>query len=106
MRFDLIRPWKTYGDRFVLSAGHTVPLIYATLATLNQIAKERAEAGEARFAFPDDGRWALTYRDLAKLRRRGGLPGHAEMEGKTLFLKWNTGPSGHGMPPAAARPWL
>ena len=23
------------------------------------------------------------------------------MEGKTLFLKFNTGPSGHGMPPAA-----
>ena len=101
MRFDLIRPWRTYSDRFVLSAGHTVPLIYATLATLNQIAKERAKAGEARFAFPDDGRWALTYPDLVNLRRRGGLPGHAEMEGKTLFLKWNTGPSGHGMPPAA-----
>jgi len=101
MRFDLIRPWRTYGDRFVLSAGHTVPLIYATLATLNQIAKERAAAGESRFAFPDGGRWALTYPDLVNLRRRGGLPGHAEMEGKTLFLKWNTGPSGHGMPPAA-----
>src|SRR5262245_43327147 len=101
MRFDLIRPWRPYGDRFVLSAGHTVPLIYATLATLNQIARERAEAGESRFAFPDGGRWALTYPDLVKLRRRGGLPGHAEMEGKTLFLKWNTGPSGHGMPPAA-----
>ncbi|MCC6417350.1 MAG: transketolase, partial [Gemmataceae bacterium] len=27
--------------------------------------------------------------------------GHAEMEGKTLFLKFNTGPSGHGSPPAA-----
>ncbi len=35
------------------------------------------------------------------MRRRGGLPGHAEMEGRTLFLKFNTGPSGHGMPPAA-----
>ncbi len=101
MRFDLIRPWRTYGDRFVLSAGHTVPLVYATLATLNQIAKERASAGEARFAFPDEGRWALTYADLVNLRRRGGLPGHAEMEGKSLFLKFNTGPSGHGMPPAA-----
>ena len=103
MRFDLIRPWRTYGDRFVLSAGHTVPLIYATLATLNQIARLRAAAGDSRFAFPDGGRWALTYEDLVKLRRRGGLPGHAEMEGKTLFLKWNTGPSGHGMPPAAGQ---
>jgi transketolase len=101
MRFDLLRPWRTYGDRLVLSAGHTVPLIYATLATLNQIAAERAAAGEARFAFPDGGRWALTFKDLVNLRRRGGLPGHAEMEGKTLILKFNTGPSGHGMPPSA-----
>ena len=101
MRFDLLRPWRAFGDRFVLSAGHTVPLIYATLATLNQIARVRAAGGDARFAFPDGGRWALTYEDLVKLRRRGGLPGHAEMEGKTLFLKWNTGPSGHGMPPSA-----
>src|SRR4249919_1204776 len=64
MRFDLLRPWRRYGDRFVLSAGHTVPLIYATLATLNQIAAERAGNGEARFAFPDGGRWAVTYGDL------------------------------------------
>ena len=57
--------------------------------------------GSASFAFPDDGRWALTWEWLLRLRRRGGLPGHAEMEGRTLFLKFNTGPSGHGMPPAA-----
>jgi transketolase len=101
MRFDLLRPWRPFGDRFVLSAGHTVPLVYATLATLNEIARRRAAAGEARFAFPDGGKWALLPDDLLKLRRRGGLPGHAEFEGKTLFLKWNTGPSGHGMPPAA-----
>ena len=101
MRIDLLRPWRPFGDRFVLSAGHTVPLIYATLATLNQVARERARGGDSRFVFPDEGRWALTFEDLVRLRRRGGLPGHAEMEGKTLFLKWNTGPSGHGMPPAA-----
>ena len=57
--------------------------------------------GDERFAFPDDGEWALTWEHLLRLRRRGGLAGHAEMEGKTLFLKFNTGPSGHGMPPAA-----
>ncbi len=44
---------------------------------------------------------ALTWEDLIKFRRRGGLSGHAEMEGKTLFLKFNTGPSGHGNPAAA-----
>ena len=102
MRWDLRRPWLPFADRFVLSAGHTVPLVYATLAVLNEVLRARAERDpDPAFAFPDDGRWALTWEDLLKLRRRGGLPGHAEMEGKTLFLKFNTGPSGHGMPPSA-----
>jgi transketolase len=104
MRWDVLRPWRPLSDRFVLSAGHTVPLIYATLAVLNEAMRQRhAREGGTRFAFPDGGRWALTWEDLLRLRRRGGLPGHAEMEGKTLFLKWNTGPSGHGMPPAAGQ---
>jgi len=38
--------------------------------------------------------------DLLFLRHNKGLPGHAEMEGKTLFFKFNTGPSGHGAPAA------
>ena len=102
MRWDVLRPWRRFGDRFVLSAGHTVPLVYATLAVLNEAVRLRHQrTGEPEFAFPDDGRWALTPEWLLKLRRRGGLPGHAEMEGRTLFLKFNTGPSGHGMPPAA-----
>jgi transketolase len=102
MRWDLLHPWRPFGDRFVLSAGHTVPLIYATLSVLNEGFRARHERDQdPRFAFPDDGRWALTWEMLLKLRRRGGLPGHAEMEGKTLFLKFNTGPSGHGMPPSA-----
>ncbi|MEP6807291.1 MAG: transketolase, partial [Chloroflexota bacterium] len=102
MRWDIRRPWRPFGDRFVLSAGHTVPLVYATLAVLNEVLRARAERDpNPDFAFPDDGKWALTWEDLLKLRRRGGLPGHAEMEGKTLFIKFNTGPSGHGMPPSA-----
>ena len=102
MRWDIRKPWRPFADRFVLAAGHTVPLVYATLAVLNETLRARAERDpDPAFAFPDDGRWALTWEDLLKLRRRGGLPGHAEMEGKTLFLKFNTGPSGHGLPPSA-----
>jgi transketolase len=102
MRWDIQRPWRRFGDRFVLSAGHTVPVVYATLAVLNESLRARYERDrDDRFAFPDGGRWAVTWEDLLRLRRRGGLPGHAEMAGKTLFLKFNTGPSGHGMPPAA-----
>ncbi len=102
MRWDIRRPWRPFADRFVLSAGHTIPLVYSTLAVLNEVLRARHERDPRdEFAFPDGGRWALTWEDLLRLRHRGGLAGHAEMEGKTLFLKFNTGPSGHGMPPAA-----
>ncbi len=102
MRWDIRRPWLRFGDRFVLSAGHVVPLVYATLAVLNEGLRARADrTGDPRFAFPEDGRFALTWEHLLGLRHRGGLPGHAEMAGRTLFLKANTGPSGHGMPFAA-----
>jgi len=104
MRWDVLRPWRRFSDRFVLSAGHTAPLVYATLAVLNESLRVRHErTKDARYAFPHAGKHALTWEDLLLLRRRGGLPGHAEMEGKTLLLKWNTGPSGHGMPPAAGQ---
>jgi transketolase len=102
MRWDLRRPWLPFADRFVLSAGHTVPVVYATLAALNEILRIRDRRDpDGRFAFPDKGRWALVPEDLLGLRHRDGLPGHPEMAGKTLFLKFNTGPSGHGMPPSA-----
>ncbi len=101
MRWDLLHPWRRFGDRLILAAGHTVPLVYASLATLNEVVLiARESRGDARLAFPFDGRYALTWEDLLGLRHRGGLPGHAEMAGKTLLLKWNTGPSGHGLPPS------
>ena len=102
MRWDVLRPWRPFADRVVLSAGHTVPLVYATLAVLNEALRARHRRdGDPAFAFPFDGKFALTWEDLLGLRRNKGLPGHAEMVGKTLLLKWNTGPSGHGMPPSA-----
>jgi transketolase len=104
MRWDVLRPWRPFGDRFVLSAGHTIPLVYATLAALNEAMRARHELdGEPRFAFPFEGRFALTWEDLLLLRRNKGLPGHAEFAGKTLFVKANTGPSGHGMPPSVGQ---
>ena len=103
MRWDVLRPWRRFADRFVLSAGHTVPLVYATLAVLNEAHAAPARArGRGALRVPRRRQvGARPGRTCCTLRRRGGLPGHAEMEGKTLFLKWNTGPSGHGMPPAA-----
>ncbi len=53
MRWDVLRPWRRFGDRFVLSAGHTVPLVYATLAVLNEAVRARYErSGTPRSRFP------------------------------------------------------
>ncbi|HEX6129868.1 MAG TPA: hypothetical protein VF071_12680, partial [Candidatus Limnocylindria bacterium] len=43
MRWDIRRPWLPFADRFVLSAGHTVPLVYTTLAALNEVLAARHE---------------------------------------------------------------
>ncbi len=102
MRWDIRHPEKRYGDRFVLVAGHTVPLIYATMPVLTECLRaKREQTGDKRYAIHNDEEFGLYWQDLANLRHRGGLPGHAEMEGKTLFFKANTGPSGHGSPVAA-----
>ena len=102
MRWDIRHPEKRFGDRFVLVGGHTAPLVYATLAVFNEALRAKYErTGDARYLVPNATERQLTWEDLLKFRRNKGLSGHAEMEGKTLFLKFNTGPSGHGSPVAA-----
>src|SRR5919204_321631 len=94
MRWDLLRPWLRFADRFVLSAGHTVPLVYATLAVLNEAMRARHAAdGDPAFAYPFEGRFALTWEDLLLLRRNKGLPGHA---GKTPSMAWFKTRKGRG----------
>jgi transketolase len=102
MRWDIRRPEKRFGDRFVLSAGHTVPLVYCTLAVFNEALRLKyKETGDERYGAHLSSGKALVWEDLLGFRHRSGLSGHAEMGGKTLFLKFNTGPSGHGVPAAA-----
>lgn len=102
MRWDIRHPEKRFGDRFVLVGGHTIPLVYCTLAVLNEAMRfKHQQTGEARYDIPNAPERVLYWEDLLDFRHRGGLSGHAEMEGKTLFLKFNTGPSGHGAPAAA-----
>ncbi|NMB90795.1 MAG: transketolase [Chloroflexi bacterium] len=99
MRWDIRSPHKRFADRFILVAGHTVPLVYCTLAVLNEAMRVKyRQTGDERYFVPPE--WGLFWEDLAGFRRRGGLSGHAEMAGKTLFFKFNTGPSGHGGPAA------
>src|SRR5512136_1245802 len=62
MRWDILRPWRRFSDRFVLSAGHTVPLVYSALAVLNESLRLRhRRAGDATYAFAAEGRHSLTW---------------------------------------------
>ncbi len=102
MKWDIRDPEKRFSDRFVLGAGHTIPLVYAALAVLNEVMRTKFnQTGDKKYALPSAENKVLYYEDLLGFRRRGGLQGHAEMEGKTLFLSFNTGPTGHGTPAAA-----
>jgi transketolase len=102
MRWDIRHPEKRFADRFVLAGGHAIPLVYCTLAVLNEALRYKySRTGDSRYRICQAGRPGLFWEDLLDFRRRGGLPGHAEMSGSTLFLKFNTGPSGHGAPAAA-----
>ena len=74
MRWDVLRPWRPLSDRFVLSAGHTVPVVYATLAVLNEAMRRRhALEGGTRFAFPAWWHYDV-LRGLEHLRRAGVTP--------------------------------
>src|SRR5688572_10642090 len=101
MRWDIRRPELAFGDRFVLVAGHCCPVVYAMLAVYNESLRLRhARTGDPRYLVPGGLERQLVWEDLLWLRHNAHLPGHAEMEGKTLFFKFNTGPSGHGAPAA------
>ncbi len=100
MKWDIRNPLKRFSDRFILSAGHTIPLVYAALAVMNGAMQKRFEETQDE-KFKMERKTTLLPEDLLGFRRRGGLSGHAEFSGKTLFIKFNTGPSGHG-PTAAA----
>jgi transketolase len=102
MRWDIRDPSRRFADRFVLGAGHVTPLIYCTLAVLNEALRiKHRQTADDRYRIRDAQKRALYWEHLPGFRRRGGLSGHAEMQGRTLFLKFNTGPSGHGSPAAA-----
>ena len=97
MRWDIRHPEKRFGDRFVLVAGHTAPLIYATLSVFNEALRVMHEkTGDAKYLVNGGPERMLTWEDLLGFRNMGGLPGHVEMAEKNLFVKFNTGPSGQG----------
>ena len=104
MRWDIRNPAKRFGDRFILVGGHAVPVVYSTLAVLSEALRIKyQQTGDPRYLIPGGAERAVYPEDLVTFRHNKGLSGHAEMVDKTLFFKFNTGPSGHGSPAAAGQ---
>ncbi len=102
MRYDLRHPAKRFGDRFIFAGGHVTPLLYSTLAVCYEALRIKyQQTGDAKYLVPGGADRAVYPEDLVTFRRNKGLSGHMEMEGKTLFHKFNSGPSGHALPAAA-----
>lgn len=99
MRYDIRHPENPLGDKFILSAGHTIPLVYAVLTIIGEAFKKRFEETKDE-KFKINPSKIVLLEDLLRFRHRDGFPGHAGFSGKTLLLKFNTGPSGHGLPPS------
>lgn len=97
MKYDIRKPEYRFNDRLILSAGHTIPIVYSVFAVMG-------DAFDAMFEKTKDERFKISKErlvrseDLLTFRYNKGLPGHAESSGKTLLLKFNTGPSAHGLP--------
>ena len=92
MRWDIREAGKRFADRYVLVAGHCNPVVYATLAVMNEALRiKHRQTGDLKYQNLKGNNFQLVWEDLLTLRKNGGLPGHAEMEGKTLFFKFNTG---------------
>ena len=102
MRWDVRNPELPWGDRFVLVAGHTTPMAYSMLAVYNEALRRMyKKTGDEKYSVPGGLERMMVWEDLLNFRHINGPSGHAECVGKTLFLKSNTGPSGHGAPAAA-----
>lgn len=102
MRWDIRDSDKRFSDKFILGCGHTIPLVYATLAVLNEALRIKyEETKDPKYLVKGGSERTLLWEDLLGFRHHGGLSGHAEATGKTSFLQTNTGPSGHGTPAAA-----
>ncbi|MFA7244683.1 MAG: 1-deoxy-D-xylulose-5-phosphate synthase N-terminal domain-containing protein [Candidatus Magasanikbacteria bacterium] len=88
LAFDPLEPKNTCRDRVIWSAGHCTPGLYSGLALFYESLKKKGVKFDAKKLH------AVLARDLAKFRRAGGLPGHAESY--TPLSDISTGPSGHG----------
>jgi transketolase len=80
MRRDIRHPAKRFSDLFVLMGGHTIPLIYTTLALFNEALRGKCQqTKDPRYLAPNAEERALLWQDLLHFRHRGGGAGRRRL---------------------------
>ena len=106
MRWDIREAGKRFADRYVLVAGHCNPVVYATLAVMNEALRiKHRQTGDLKYQNLKGNNFQLVWEDILTLRQNGGLPGHAEMEGKHYFLNSIADPVAMDRQLLLGRPW-
>lgn len=83
MRWDIRHPEKRFGDRFILVAGHTVPLVYCTLTVLNEALRIKLQqTGDRRYEIYKAEERALYGRTCLDSATAGVSPGMPRWEGR------------------------
>ena len=101
MRWDIRHPEKRFGDRFRPGRRPHRPagLLHAGRAQRGAAHQARSRPATRATRIPNAPRARAVLGGPARTSAAAAAcPGHAEMEGKTLFLKFNTGPSGPRLP--------
>ena len=65
-RWDIRHPEKAFGDRFILSAGHSIPVVYATFAILDEAFRIEEARTKVRRSWYDRMAKAIPARELAR----------------------------------------
>ena len=71
----ILEPGKIFADRYVLVAGHCNPVVYVTLAVMNEALRIKfRETGDLKYQNQNRNNFRLFWEDLLILRQNGGLP--------------------------------
>ena len=71
----ILEPGKIFADRYVLVAGHCNPVVYVTLAVMNEALRIKfCETGDLKYQNQNRNNFRLFWEDLLMLRQNGGLP--------------------------------
>ena len=108
MRWGIRDPGRRFADRFVLGAGHTIPLVHCTLAVLNEALRSKhGQTGDPRYLVKDGEHKALYWEHCWASATAAGFQATRRCRGGPCFSSLTPDPRATAArPPPASWPDL